>query len=151
MSTQVKPTRADTWQISLSVENPKNPGVMVNWGIWDKKTGGGADSEELVYYPGGMSPPISLGGRKTTTDVTLQRLYRLGRDHDNVQQLFDAVGRSRVTIAQQPMDVHGNIYGRPIVYRGTLKTCNVPDADSEGNAAALIEVVCTIDNTPTST
>jgi hypothetical protein len=151
MSTQIKPTRADTWQITFSVEHPHNPGQMINYGVWDKKTGGGVDSEERVYHPGGMAPPISLGGRKSTGQVTLQRLYRLGRDHENIQQLVDAVGISRIVISQHPMDTHGNIYGRPIVYVGTLKTLNVPDHDSEGNDPAMVEAVCTIDATPTST
>jgi hypothetical protein len=151
MSTTVKPTRQDTWQITLSVEHPHNPGSMISYGVWDKKSGGGVDSEERVYYPGGMAPPISLGGRKSTEQVTMSRLYRLGRDHDPIQQLIDAVGRSRITISQQPMDIHANIYGRPIVYVGTLKTVNLPDHDSEGNDPAMVEVVCTIDGIPTST
>jgi hypothetical protein len=124
---------------------------MIPYGIWDKKSGGGVDSEELIYYPGAMQPPISLGGRKTVAQVTLQRLYRLQRDHDKIQQLIDAVGRSVVEIQQHPMDIHGNIYGSPIVYNGTLKTLNLPDHDSEANAAAMIEVVCTIAAPPTST
>jgi hypothetical protein len=145
------PTRQDTWAITLFVEHPHNPGSMINYAVWDKKSGGGVDSEERVYYPGAMAPPISLGGRKTVGQVTLQRLYRLGRDHDPIQQLIDAVGVSRVSIHQQPMDIHGNVYGSPIVYNGTLKTLNIPDHDSEGNDPAMIEVVCTIAAPPTST
>jgi hypothetical protein len=147
---QVKPTRLDTWQITLAVEHPHNPGSMIPYGVWDKKSGGSVDSEERVYYPGGMAPPISLGGRKSTENVTLTRNYRLGRDHDPIQQLIDAVGRSQISIAQQPMDTHGNVYGRPIVYTGTLKTVNLPDHDSEGNDPAMVEVVCTIAGTPSS-
>jgi hypothetical protein len=125
---------------------------MIDYGIWDKKTGGGVDSEERIYYPGAMQPPISLGGRKTVTQVTLQRLYRLQRDHDPIQQLIDAVGRSTVEIHQTPMDIHGNIYkgGGPIVYNGTLKTLNLPEHDSEGNDPAYVEIVCTVASPPTS-
>lgn len=151
MSTQIKPTRQDTWAISLQVEDPRNPGVMLNLGIWDKKTGGNVDSEERVYYPGAMGPPISLGGRKSTDQVTLTRLYRLGRDHDSVQRLIDAAGISRIVVSQQPLDIYGNVYGRPIVYTGTLKTVNIPESDSEGNDPAMIEIVCTIAGTPSST
>jgi hypothetical protein len=145
------PTRADTWRINLRVEHPHNPGSMIDYTVWDKKTGGGVDSEERIYYPGGMVPPISLGGRKTVANVTLQRLYRLQRDHDKIQQLIDAVGVSAVTISQHPMDIHGNVYGSPIVYNGTLKTVNLPDHDSEGNDPAMIEVVVSVAAPPTST
>jgi hypothetical protein len=146
----IQATRQDTWQITLSVEHPQNPGSMINYGVWDKKSGGEVDSEEKVYHPGGMVPPISLGGRKTPGNVTLSRNYRLGRDHDNVQQLFDAVGGSRVVVAQQPLDKQGNVYGRPIVYNGTLKRVTPPEHDSEGSDAAMIEVEITIDGVPTS-
>ena len=152
MASQIKPTRVDTWSITLSVEHPHVEGSMINYGIWDKKTGGEVDSEERVYHPGAMGPPISLGGRKIPGQVTLSRLYRLGRDHDNIQQLIDAAGGSRIVISQQPMDIHGNVYGgSPIVYTGTLKTVNLPEHDSEGTDPAMIEVVCTIDGNPSST
>lgn len=151
MATQIKAARQDTWRITLHVEHPHNPGTMIDYGVWDKKTGGGADSDERVYYPGGMTPPISLGGRKTSSQVTLQRNYRLGRDHDNIQQLYDAAGASQVSIAQQPLDKNGNVYGNPIVFVGTLKTVNEPDHDSEGTDPAMLEVVCTIPAPPTST
>lgn len=151
MSTQLNPTRQDTWVIHLKVEHPVN-GNMIDYGVWDKKTGGGVDSEERIYYPGGMEPPISLGGRKSTGQVTLQRNYRLGRDHDPIQQLIDAAGRSAVIISQHPMTRSGQVYGSsPIVYRGTLKSVNLPEVDSEGNDPAMLELVCTIDATPTST
>ena len=151
MSTQIKPTRQDTWRITLSVEHPQNPGNMINYGVWDVKSGGEVDSEERVYYPGGMEAPISLGGRKTVGDVTLQRLYRLGRDHDNIQQLIDAAGRSAVSIAQQPMDIFGNVYGSPIVYVGTLKTVTLPETNSESTSdPGMQEIVCTIPAPPTS-
>lgn len=148
--TSILAARSDTWAIRLFVEHPTNPGHMIDYGIWDKKTGGQADSEERLYYPGAMEPPISLGGRKTPENVTLQRLYRLGRDHSNIQQLFEAVGESRAQVLQQPLDRHKNVFGRPIVYNATFKRCKPPDVDSESNDPAMIEVELTIDGLPTS-
>jgi hypothetical protein len=124
---------------------------MIDYGIWDKKTGGAIDSEERIYYPGAMASAISLGGRKTVSEVVLSRLYRLQRDHDPIQQLIDAAGRSAIEIHQQPMDIHGNVYGSPIVYGGTLKTVTLPEHDSESNDPALLEITCTIPAPPTST
>lgn len=152
MSTQIRGTRQDTFQVSLQVEHPHNPGSWINYGIWDTKTGGEIDSEERLYYPGGMAPPYSLGGRITPGQVTLTRNYRLGRDHDNIQQLIDAVGVSRISVSVQPMDRHKLIYGRPIVYTGTLKTVTLPEHNSESTSdPGMLEVVCTIDSAPTST
>lgn len=123
---------------------------MINYGIWDKMSGGVLDSDETKYYPGAMAPPVSLGGRKTTDNVVVSRLYRLGRDHDIIQQIFDSVGKSRTVVTKQPLDINANAYGRPIVYNGTLKRCTPPPVDSESSAAALIELEITIDGFPTS-
>jgi hypothetical protein len=152
MSTQIKGTRQDTWQVTVSIEHPHNPGSFINYGIWDTKTGGALDSEERLYYPGGMRPAYSLGGRTTPGEITLSRNYRLGRDHDNIQQLIDAVGVSRVFITQQPMDRYKNMYGRPIVWTGTLKTLTLPEHNSESTSdPAMVEIVVTTDASPTST
>jgi hypothetical protein len=142
------PTRADTWAITLRVQHPANTN-MINYGIWDKKSGGQLDSEERVYYPGAMAPPISLGGRITPENVTLQRLYRLGRDHELLQQLIDSVGKSRAEVQQQPLDIHGNAHDfHPIIYQGTLKRVQVPEHDSESNDPAMVEIEITVDAPP---
>ena len=152
MSTQIRGTRQDTFQVTLMVEHPHVANNMINYGVWDTKTGGEIDSEERLYYPGGMAPPYSLGGRVTPGQVTLSRNHRLGRDHDNIQQLIDAVGVSRISIHVQPMDRYKNIYGRPIIYTGTLKTVTLPEHNSETTSdPGMLEVVCTIDSPPTST
>ena len=151
MSTQIKGTRQDTFLVNLSVENPHVPGQMVQWGIWDTKTGGDLDSEERLYYPGGMLPPYSLGGRILPQQVTISRNYRIARDHFHVQQLLDGVGKSNVIISQFPMDKYGHEHTPAIVYRGTLKTVTVPEHNSESSSdPAMISVVCTIDSAPTA-
>src|SRR5262252_438761 len=134
MSTQIRGTRLDTWQVTLQVEHPHKPGNMIPYGVWDTRTGGEIDSEERLYYPGGMAPPYSLGGRITPGQLTMSRNYRLGRDHDNIQQLIDAAGVSRVVISAQPMDRYKNHYGRPIVWTGTLKTVTLPEHNSESTS-----------------
>jgi hypothetical protein len=152
MSTTIRGTRQDTFLVTLSVEHPHSLGNWINYGVWDTKSGGEVDSEERLYYPGGMAPPYSLAGRVNPGQITISRNYRLGRDHDNVQQLIDAVGVSRVKISQQPMDRHKNNYGRPIVWTGTLKTLTLPEHNSESTSdPGMIELVCTIDKPPTST
>lgn len=134
-------TRADTWALHLTVAG-------VDWDIWDKKTGGQLDSEEYKYSPGAMATQVSLGGRRTTENLTVQRLYRKERDHDRVQALFDGVGKAKCVLKQQPMDPDGNRYGNPVVWNGTLKRVQVPDVDSERSEAALIELEITVDGYP---
>jgi len=151
MSTQIRGTRQDTWLVALEVEDQANPGQMIDWGVWDTKTGGDLDSEERLYYPGGMMPPYSLGGRILPQQVTLTRNYRISRDHFHVQKLLSGVGKSNVVIQMFPMDKYGNEHTPAIVWRGTLKTVTLPEHNSESSSdPAMISVVCTIDSAPTA-
>jgi hypothetical protein len=158
MSANIQGTRLDTWFVTLQVENPNSPGDYIHYEVWDTRTGGEIDSEERIYYPGGMAPSYSLGGRKTPGQLTLSRNYRLGRDHDGyqanpgIQQLIDAAGVSRVIISATPMDRYKKHHGRPIVWTGTLKTVTLPEHNSESTSdPGMITLVCTIDAPPTST
>jgi len=149
MST-IRPTRDDTWRVTLRVEDPNNPGNMINYGLFDAKDGGEVDSEEKIYHPGGMSPPVSLGGRVNVGNIILRRNYRLVRDHDGaVLNLINAVGKSRAEVSQQPMTIQGAPYGQALVYTGTLKRVTPPTHDSEGTEAAMLEIEVTCDIPPT--
>lgn len=141
-------TRQDTWIIRCVLKNPT--GGTVNLGVWDKKSGGELDSDDIKYYPGGMVPPISLGGKKTTGNVTLQRLYDRADDHDRIEQLLTAVGKGHMSIAQRPMDPDGHEYGKSIKYEGTLKRVTLPETDSESTTAAMLEIEVGIAGYPTS-
>jgi hypothetical protein len=136
------PTRADTWRVTLSLNG-------INFGVFDVKEGGDVDSDETTYKPGGMEDPVGLGGSRTVENVTLRRLYRLGRDHEQSQRLIDFTGKARAVITVQPLDIDGNTWGRPIVYRGVLRRVSFPDHDSNSGDAALLELEITIDGLPT--
>jgi hypothetical protein len=143
------PTRQDTYNVNVQIEHPTS-GQMLDYGTWDKMSGGGLSSSATSYRPGGMAPPVSLGGQKVTANVTVSRLYRLGRDHDVVAQLLASVGKSRMVVSKQPLDIEGNVYGRPIVYRGTLDRVTPPEVDSESSTAGLLELEMVVDGYPTS-
>jgi hypothetical protein len=132
------PTREDTWTVTLNLDG-------VDEGIWDKKEGGEADSEELKYPPGGMEDEISMGGRKTYGNVTISRYCDISRDWPKVPGWLAKAGACRGTIGQQPMDIHKNPQGPPLVMSGTLKTVTPPEPDSTGNSEARIEMEFTID------
>lgn len=142
------PTRQDTHRITVSIADPKT-GKLVSFGVWDKFSGGDLDSDETKYYPGGMVAPISLGGRRTPGNVTVSRLYRLERDHDRMQFLFDSAGKSRMTVSRQPLEIEGKKYGKALIYNGTLKHVSPPDLDSEQSGAALLTLEMTVDGAPT--
>lgn len=135
-------TRADTWAVSLFIEG-------IDFGLFDVKEGGDVDSEETKYKPGGMRPPVTLGGSRTTENVTIRRNYRLGRDHIESDRLFNWAGNANCEVHQQPLDHDGNAWGKPIIYRGKLKRFSPPDHDSNSNDAAMLEIEISIDGYPT--
>lgn len=144
------PTREDTYSITVAVADPQT-GALILYGVWDKMTGGVVDSDGVQYYPGAMAPPVSLGGRRTVSNVVVTRLYRLGRDHDVIGKLYDGVGSSIMIVTKQPLDLDGNTYGRPIVYNGVLKTVTAPDVDSDAAATpGLIILEMTVTGFPSA-
>ena len=150
MST-ANPERQDTWLINVLVEHPTS-GQMVDYGIWDKLTGGAKQAQASTYRPGGMRPPISLGAVPTTTNVVVSRLARGYRDLQNIQQLFDGVGSSAMTVTRTPLDLEGNVMPnvKGTTYHGRLDRLSLPDIDSEGSAAALVELEMVVEGYPTT-
>lgn len=145
------PTREDTFLITVHIEDMSaGDGSMMDLGTWDKQSGGDLDSSDTTYRPGGMAPQISLGGPQSTTNVTVSRLYRLARDHAKIGKLYAAVGRGKMTVSKQPLDIEGNTFGKPIVWHGVLKTVKAPTTDSEATAAALIELEMTVEGNPSA-
>lgn len=130
----------------MSRESQYSVGVAldgVDTGIWDKLEGGAKDSEESKYRPGGMQQEISLGGQSTIENLTTTRLYDLSRDHELIRTFFARVGKGTVVITKQPLDIDGNVFGRPLVYTGKLKTVTPPDVDSESDDASLWSIEVT--------
>ena len=146
------PTRADTFTVTVVVQDVGNTSqrVMMDCGVWDKRNGGAIDSEETRYNPGGMAPAVSLGGRKTVENVTVSRLYRIVRDHTELtSRLINGVGRADMEVRQRPMEITGGPNNlRQIIWKGTLKRVTIPEHDSEGNDAALIELEMTVEGEP---
>lgn len=132
--------RANTWANTVTVDG-------VPLGVWDTLEGGEVDSEETRYRPGGMAPQVSLGGTATVGALTLGRLLSRGRDWDLLRRLMNRAGKARATVHRQPLDSDGNPWGRPMVYRGVLKTVTPPDTDSDSDDPALWQIVITPEGT----
>ena len=134
------PTREDTWLITFTVDG-------VDFGTWDTWSGGEGDSEESKYSPGGMEPEISLGGRKTIGNITLGRYLDRQRDWPQIKWLYARRGAARVGIKLAPLALDASRGGETLAFGGTLKQVTIPDLDSTGGDAAILEVECTIDGT----
>lgn len=128
--------RRDQYDVRVSVAGQ-------NLGTFDSLTGGETDSEELSYKPGAMAATVSLGGTVTVGQVVVARLYQLDRDHLLVHDLQEKAGRAQVVITKQPLDPDGIAFGKPLVYRGTLKRVTPPEVDSTSTEAALLELEVT--------
>lgn len=135
------PVRQDTWRITISL----NGNTL---GIWDKKSGGAIDSDDAKYYPGGMVPPIALGGKKTTDNVTLSRFYDRYDDHDKINTIMNAAGKGIIVVSQRPLDAEGNAFGKAITYHGKLKRVAPPDVDSESSTVAMLEIEVSVNGYP---
>lgn len=145
------PTRQDTWAVNVRVEHVTHPNrIMLNCGVWDQSSGAEVDSDETKYPPGGMQPKVSLGGQATQNNITVSRLYRLVRDHQDLAQiLLNGAGKARMEISHQPLDIDGNVFGRPIVSKGILKRCKLPEVDSKNSdTEARVELEMTPEGIP---
>lgn len=126
-------SRQDQYQITMSISGR-------SMGEWDKMSGGEIDSEETKYRPGSMAPQISLGGYSTVNNLNISRLYDLNRDHGLINFMIGQVGKGKVHVGKQPLDVNGNPFGRPMTYSGVLKQVTFPEVDSESADAGMIEL-----------
>jgi hypothetical protein len=151
MPVSVGPTRQDTWLINVQIYN-ENTKKMEDYGTWDKMTGGVKQAQATTYRPGGMGAPVSLGGVPSVTNVVVSRNARLIRDLQNIMVLFNGVGSAAMIISRQPLDLNGDVPSniKPSVYNGTLDRVSLPDIDSEGNAAAQLELEMVVEGYPTN-
>ena len=130
-------SRQDTWITYVTLAG-------VSLGPWDQFSGGEVDSEETKYRPAGYDQEISLGGRKTFTNVTTARYW-----DDWIASIYRwlqrCVGQQRGFIQRVPFTADWIQVGAPQGYGGTLKRVAAPEVDSMGNDAALVEMEFTID------
>ena len=125
--------RQDQWSNTVTINGRP-------LGVWDTLDGGESDSEETKYKPGGMQPEISLGGSRSIGNLTLARL--LGRqDWDFMRAAMNNTGTWKATVSRQPLDGDGNPWGRPLTYRGTLKSVMPGGSDSNSSDAQTWEIV----------
>ena len=147
MTARVAGNREDTFLVTVSlidaVTNHNH-----DLGIWDMLTGGGLDSDDVTYYPGGLGAAITLGGRQKPDAVTVERLYDTNDDHAKIQTLYNNTGKGILMVAMAPIDDNGNVFSQAITWSGKLKKVTQAQVNSEGNAAAKITLEMTVQNAP---
>jgi len=121
------------WLATLNVNG-------VDYGIFDKFTGGDVSAAANKHRPGGMGPEVTYLALPTYTDVSLTKVYETQRDHDRVAALHNQVGRALASVTLQPLDDQGNPWGNPRVYQGRLIGVKDGGTDSMSNAARMFEV-----------
>lgn len=109
-------------------------------GTFQTKTGGNADSDEVKNRPGGVPGQESLGGPPMVENVTVSRVYKIARDRPLLNFLLSSRGKADMEIIDQGLDADYNAFQAPIVYKGTLKSVNNPDANSNSNDPASLEL-----------
>ncbi len=127
--------RQDQWQNTVTIDGRP-------LGVWDTLAGGGSDSDTTTYRPGGMAPQVSLGGPRTIGDLTLGRLVSR-KDWEYMHRLMNRTGRARAVVSRQPLDEDGNPWGRPMTYRGIVRSCMPGDTDSNSSDAQVWEITVT--------
>jgi len=118
----------------------------VSYGTWDKWSGLTFDSAESKYAPGGMGDEIARGGRKTTSNVTVERLYELDRDPPLIRALERVRGYGRATVSDQALNPDRSPAGEPIVVTGVLKAVTPPTRDSTSDEDAMWSVEISTDS-----
>lgn len=126
-------SRADQSLVTLAVDGR-------DCGVWDTLGGGGTEAEETKYRAGGMASQVSLGGYTSTENVTLSRLFTIGRDDSLIKFLRARAGAGAATVVDQPLDPDGNVFGLREVYTGKLMRVTPREVDSNSADEALYEV-----------
>lgn len=129
--------RKDQWSVTVSVDG------FGNLGVFDKCDVGEIDSDTQTWSPGGMGPPISIGGIQTPSDVSVSRMYVLQRDHPIMSRLMNAAGQAHMQISRQPLDTNKVPFGKPIVQTGMLKRASCPEHDSNSSDGDEFELIMT--------
>jgi hypothetical protein len=120
-------------------------GETLDLGVMDMFEGGAAKADAQKHRPGGMGPEESLGGPVSREDFTLQRLYKLERDHPLVKKLDRMVGVGAVTAKRLMLDRDRTPSGDPITFTGTLIGFVHPDHDSNSADKKMVALEVSAD------
>lgn len=135
-------SRTDQEKVTVVVSGN---GETLDLGIFDMFSGGAAKAESTKHRPGGMGPQESLGGPVARDDFTLQRLYKLERDHPLAKKLDRLVGIGIVTAKRVMLNRDRSAVDPPITFTGTLIGFVHPDHDSDSAEKKMVQLEVSAD------
>lgn len=132
------------FNVTIQIKNP-NTGAWVNFGTWDKQSGGGVTSSIRKYQPGGGQKEIVLGGKRTRADVTVTKMCDVDTDWPLIEQLEQWAGIADAALSIQATRANYDTAGikpRPIV--GKLTGVQAPEPDSESEDPGMLALTFTV-------
>jgi hypothetical protein len=104
----------------------------VDFGFFQKRTGGAPSAESSKWGSGGMQPGRARGGKRSKSQIVLTRAYSPARDGALYSQFEDRVGRARVSGADLVLDLDENVLeSKP--FAGMLQGLDRGDYDDGSN------------------
>lgn len=127
--------RTDQSRIQVSVA-----GITLDSVSWDKLDGGDNVAPSTQHLPGGMQPPVELGGVPKRNPLTIERAWS-----DTLIAAYKALdngaGKLPVTASYTVLDANGNpVPGATITYTGVLLETARPGYDSSSNSEAMLKL-----------
>ncbi|NAZ73853.1 hypothetical protein GTQ99_00210 [Kineococcus sp. T13] len=111
---------------------------------FDTFTGSGVTSDPVKRRRGGMGPQRAYGAPSSTEDVTVSKPYE-DADVELRRYMYSRVGKARVVISKQALDLDGNAFGRAEVYTGILSGVTPGEVDSDSNEVEMWEAMISVD------
>jgi hypothetical protein len=136
--------QSNQFNVTVQIKNP-NTGAWVNFGIYDKLTGGEVTSSIRKYQPGGGQKEIVLGGKRTRADIVLSKMCDVDADWPLIEQLEQWAGIADASLSIQATRADYTTAGikpRPVV--GKLTGVNAPQADSESEEPGMLALTFTV-------
>ena len=119
--------------------------TVAAWGTdyWAKAEGGEISGDATEVWDGGAEQPDYIGGRAMTSNLTVTKPYRPGRDAARLREMARQVMKLRTTVTLQDTDADliGGVYGPPDVYANCLLVrVKMPEAEAGSSDVDEIEL-----------
>jgi hypothetical protein len=127
--------RQDEANIGLTVDGREFPG------LFSKRDGGEATSEESKTFPAGGHTQQAHGGQQTVENVTLGGEFVPDRDNADIQFLKTRRGKGDASVVEYGLDGDGNVIERLNSWTGKLMSVNTGSYDANSNDPREFEIV----------